>query len=84
MKSASAKPDYHLLAGTVLRANEFFGECPLETLDRIVAAGRIVMLEDGQCVHARGQLVESLIVVVTGCLAGGLLVFSAISDGTQS
>jgi len=69
VKPAVAKPDYHLLAGTVLRANEFFRECPSETLERIVAAGRIVLLEDGQCVHARGQTVDSLIVVVTGCLA---------------
>lgn len=69
MKPAATKTDFHLLAIKALRANTFFAECPPDTLERIVAASRVVALDGGECVHARGQPVDALIVVITGCLA---------------
>lgn len=68
MKPTDTRSDFHLLAGKVLRVNGFFSGCPSDALDRIVALGRVVLLDDGQGVHARGQMVDSLIMVVTGSL----------------
>ena len=69
MKSIPAKIDFQLLATKVLRSNAFFAECDPATLVFLVAESRIVQLEDGKCVQERGQEVDALIVVITGCLA---------------
>jgi len=69
MKSVTAKPDYYLLAHKVLGGNPLFAACDSATRARLIDQSRVIPLADGQVIQTRGQPVEALLLVLTGCLA---------------
>lgn len=69
MKAQIGKPDYLPLARTVMRANALFAACGQATFDQLFDQGRLVHLEDGQYIQTRGQALDALTLVITGCLA---------------
>lgn len=69
MESRTHKTDFRELARQTLDASELFRSCMAQTREFLVASASIETLTDGQCIHARGQRVDHLIVVLTGSLA---------------